>query len=307
MAVSALRVGKIRVIMSELLESGKYVVAVSGGVDSVVLLDKLAKNKSLDLFVAHVDHGIREDSKQDAAFVKELARKYGLEFYSKRFELGSNASEDQARKCRYEFLNEVMQKTEAQAIVTAHHQDDLIETAAINLTRGTKRRGLVSLRSTEKLKRPLLNVSKSEIYQYAIKHKLEWQEDSTNSQLIYLRNNVRAKLHQTLSQEKRAKIIKILNKIQLQNQEIDSLVSEILESLMISKTSLKKSDLNKLDDDISAELLAEWFRINEITFDKKTIKRVQEGSQKLNNGSKIDLDKFYYCLITRNEIVITGR
>lgn len=171
------------------LPAGRYIVAVSGGVDSVVLLDMLSFLPDLELIVAHFDHGIRDDSARDAEFVAGLAKKYGLQFETKREELGINASEKLARDRRYEFLKTVAGKYDAK-IITAHHGDDVIETIAINLLRGTGWRGLAAMDS-ESITRPLTHVPKSEIVEYAKQHNLQWHEDSTNSNDKYLRNRIR--------------------------------------------------------------------------------------------------------------------
>ncbi len=170
---------------------GVYVVAVSGGIDSVVLLDVLAQRPGLKLVVAHFDHGIRDDSPQDVQFVASLAAQYDCEYYSERGELGSGADEASAREARYAFLKRVKDRARAQALVTAHHQDDIIETMIINLFRGTGWRGLCSLRSTEEIIRPLLAITKEDIKTYAQAHQLAWREDSTNQSDQYLRNRVR--------------------------------------------------------------------------------------------------------------------
>jgi len=166
----------------------KYVVAVSGGVDSVVLLDMLVKKSDVELVVVHFDHGIRPDSAQDAEFVAELAKRYGLPFETKREELDSGSSEELARDRRYEFLRGVAKKHSAK-LVTAHHADDVVETIAINLLRGTGWRGLAVLDSD--VVRPLTDMTKSEIIGYAQKNKLDWHEDSTNASDYYLRNRIR--------------------------------------------------------------------------------------------------------------------
>jgi tRNA(Ile)-lysidine synthetase-like protein len=168
----------------------KYVVAVSGGVDSVVLLDILARQPGLNLIVAHFDHGIRKDSGIDAIFVAGLAKKYDLPFETKREVLGPDASEDKARKRRYEFLRSVAKKHDAK-LVTAHHADDVIESIIINLLRGTGWRGLAVLDSD--VKRLLTGLTKAEILEYAKHHKLVWHEDSTNAEDKYLRNQIRRK------------------------------------------------------------------------------------------------------------------
>jgi tRNA(Ile)-lysidine synthetase-like protein len=172
----------------------KYVVAVSGGVDSVVLLDMLAKQGEHELVVAHFDHGIRPGSADDAAFVAALSRVYGLTFETRRVELGPTASEEQARVARYVFLNEVATK-HGGVIATAHHMDDIVETIAINLVRGTGWRGLAVLNDPN-IRRPLLGLRKSELYEYALKNGLEWVEDETNGSDAYLRNRLRAKMNQ---------------------------------------------------------------------------------------------------------------
>lgn len=163
-------------------------MAVSGGVDSVVLLDMLAKKADHEIIVAHFDHGIRHDSTEDAKFVERLAKKYCLTYALKRENLGPNTSEELARKKRYDFLREVAKKHGAR-LVTAHHADDAVETIAINLFRGTGWRGLAAMDSD--VVRPLTKMTKTEIIEYANNHKLEWREDSTNKDDVYLRNRIR--------------------------------------------------------------------------------------------------------------------
>ena len=165
-----------------------YVVAVSGGVDSVVLLHMLSKVPDHEIIVAHFDHGIREDSSDDAAFVRKLADAYGYTFEMLREELGKKASEEKARARRYAFLRSVAKKHNGR-IVTAHHADDVVETIAINFIRGTGWRGLAVLDSD--IVRPILHTTKDELIEYARRHKLEWREDSTNASDVYLRNRVR--------------------------------------------------------------------------------------------------------------------
>ncbi len=169
-----------------------YLVAVSGGVDSVVLLDMLSRTDHR-LVVAHVDHGIRgENSAADARFVEALARQYGVPYVTTSLGLGAQASEAMAREQRYAFLYEQAGKFHAE-IVTAHHLDDVVETIAINCERGTGWRGLAVL-SRDGITRPLLSLPKTKLYAYARDHHLEWVEDETNKTDSYHRNRLRAKL-----------------------------------------------------------------------------------------------------------------
>jgi tRNA(Ile)-lysidine synthetase-like protein len=185
----------------------RYLVAVSGGIDSVVLLDRLVASGEHELIVAHFDHGIRSDSADDAKFVEGLAAQYGLEYVSKREEMGINASEDQARRQRYGFLQAMAQKHQA-SIVTAHHADDVIETIAINITRGTGWRG-AAVMQTAGILRPLLDMAKADIHQYALKKRLEWVEDSTNASDAYLRNRLRRRVAMQLSAGQKQAVLDI--------------------------------------------------------------------------------------------------
>jgi len=183
----------------ELLPEGSYIVAVSGGVDSVVLLDMLSKQSNLQLVVAHFDHGTRDDSAADLEFVRELAHRYGVKFEGKREELGLGVSEEVARNRRYAFLKEVAEKYAAK-IVTAHHRDDMVETIAINIERGTGWRGLAVLDNPD-IVRPILHLQKKQLLTYAHHHKLRWHEDSTNQSDAYLRNRLRRKISSQLPED----------------------------------------------------------------------------------------------------------
>lgn len=179
-----------------MVRSGRYVLAVSGGVDSMTLLHALASasRQDLALVVAHYDHGIRPDSAEDRRLVASQALHYGLQFEHEEGRLGAHVSEAVAREKRYAFLDRIAKKYNAQAIMTAHHKDDVIETMIINLLRGTGRKGLSSLRSTSRIVRPLLSASKADIFSYAEQHNITWREDSTNSDPTYLRNYIRHEL-----------------------------------------------------------------------------------------------------------------
>lgn len=178
----------------------KYIVAVSGGVDSVALLDMMSQVAGNELIVAHFDHGIRDDSAEDEAFVRQLAQRYGHSYVSKREVLGASASEELARTRRYAFLNQLAKEHEAK-IVTAHHLDDLVETIAINAHRGTGWRGLAVFESS--VVRPLVGTPKIDIITYARRKGLEWREDATNASDQYLRNQIRKRTENLSLDEKR--------------------------------------------------------------------------------------------------------
>ncbi len=111
---------------------------------------------------------------------------------------------------RYDFLEEVRRHYNAQAIITAHHQDDVIETALLNLLRGTGRKGLSSLRSSDTIIRPLLAIPKQVIREYAETNTIEWHEDSTNKDDRYLRNFVRHQMVPRLTVSQKEYLLKEL-------------------------------------------------------------------------------------------------
>lgn len=281
-------------------------VAVSGGVDSVALLDMLAGQKNLELIIAHFDHGIREDSAEDALFVKGLAAKYGLVFVDGRGELGAEASEETGRLARYGFLENVKKDHGATAIVTAHHQDDLIETAVINTLRGTKRRGLVSLRSTEQVKRPLLGMTKKQIVAYAKVKKLTWREDSTNKSDDYLRNRVRKLIKSSLNSKKRLVVIESLEKVKNCDDQVNELVNEILIKCS-GGNNLDKKFINSLYLAEAYEITAGWLRGNGAGFDSRALSRLVISARILNTGAEADLTGGWFCRIGRQQITLRRR
>jgi len=177
----------------------KIIVAVSGGVDSVCLLDLILKESGLNpknIIVAHFDHGIRSDSSEDAALVEKLAKQRGLKFELATADLsGIQAGlEEKAREHRYNFLEIIRDLHKADWVLTAHHADDQAETIMMKFLKGTflkGLRGILPRDENRKLYRPLLRVSKSELYEYAAKNNLEFREDSTNSDTKYERNKMR--------------------------------------------------------------------------------------------------------------------
>lgn len=168
----------------------KYAVAVSGGIDSVVLLDLMARKKQAGV-VLHMDHGMRAGSRADAQFVEALAKKYGLPFEGCREEL-AGANEAVARQRRYAFLLAAAKRHGAR-LATAHHLDDVVETIALHIARGTRWRGVAVL-GDERIARPLTRWTKQQLREYATRRRLEWVEDETNLLPLYARNRIRRRL-----------------------------------------------------------------------------------------------------------------
>jgi tRNA(Ile)-lysidine synthase len=226
------------------------------------------------LVVAHFDHGIRPDSKKDGEFVAAYVHKLRLPFEIGYGELGAGASEEVARKARYQFLEKVRAQHSADAIITAHHQDDLIETALLNSLRGTGRRGLTAISSNKRIIRPLLGYSKAQVLDYAEKHGVKWHEDETNSSDDYLRNYIRHNLVPKMSVSQRQELLATLGKASSDNREMDEHLSNI-SSLIKDKDAIDRQAFAALPSEVGNELLVYWLRQEGIAnFDKQTIGRL---------------------------------
>jgi tRNA(Ile)-lysidine synthase len=285
------------------VEPGKYVLAVSGGVDSMVLLDVLRQQPNLQLVVAHFDHGIRQDAAKDRRLVQDVTARHGLQFRYQQGQLGSGASEAVARQARYAFLEDVRQSTKSQAIITAHHQDDMLETALLNICRGTGRRGLSSLGSRETLKRPLLHLTKEQLRQYAAANGLVWHEDSTNLDTTYRRNYLRHKVMPRFSPQKRQQLHTLIVKTHMLNHEIDaSLVAQL--QAHSSNKGLDRRWFIGLPHNVSRELLATWLRQAHLAYDSKTLERLVAAAKTAQKDKRMAVSKNYYMHVSKDNLAL---
>jgi tRNA(Ile)-lysidine synthase len=177
--------------------SDRLLIAVSGGVDSIVLCD-LCRNAGFDFEIAHANFQLRgEDSVADEHFVKDLAGQLRVPVHVKKFDTPAYAGEKKfsiqvaARELRYEWFNELLDSG-PRLLLTAHHADDNIETVLMNFFRGTGITGLRGmLAKHDRIVRPLLFASKKDILAYARERKLSWREDISNTSDKYSRNYFR--------------------------------------------------------------------------------------------------------------------
>ncbi len=289
------------------MQPGRYVLAVSGGVDSMVLLDILASNPQVHLIVAHYDHGIRSDSAEDRRLVQQIAKQHNVPFVYDEGYLGTGASEATARRARYEFLYTICRQTHARAIITAHHEDDALETAILNMLRGTGRKGLSSLGSNGGVVRPLLHVSKEELVQYAKDNNLQWREDSTNQDTAYKRNYVRHTIITTLTTEQRKEMLAYLAKLQTLNETIDR---EIIHQLHTqpSNNTIDRRYFNRLPHAVALEVLASWLRgVEARDFDAKGLHRMVVLAKTKAKGSVIDVNYKYVIEVGQHDLALKLR
>lgn len=279
-------------------DSARYVVAVSGGVDSVVLLHKFRqKVESSQLVVAHFDHGIRPKSDADARFVEGLAKLHGIEFETRREELGGDASEALARERRYDFLLKVAKKHNAK-LVTAHHADDMVETIAINIVRGTGWRGLTVMSDT-RIYRPLLNLTKGQILNYALENRLEWVDDETNSSNAYLRNIIRRLT--APGDVQAARLSNLRSRQMLIRNQIEAEVTRILKG----NPSRRRYFMTQIDSAAADELLRQLLiELTGTPLTRPQRTRMLMGIKVGQPGSRIELGEGVVMLLESGEFEV---
>lgn len=286
------------------ISPGTYLVAVSGGVDSMVLLDILSNKPKLKLIVAHFEHGIRPDSSEDKLLVENVANKLGLPFVFDEGNLGPGASEATAREARYKFLNKVKKVSGAKAIITAHHQDDVIETAIINLMRGTNRKGLSSLQSSQDIMRPLLKITKKEILDYATANKITWHEDSTNTDESYLRNYVRRQIVPKLSIKQKTQLLNHIDKVGQLNKDIDEIITQQLNG----RTKIDRHWFVMLDHLVARDVMATWLKEQGVKdLDKKRLELLVKAAKTYQSGKITDVDKMYIMEVNTDNLALSIR
>ena len=230
----------------ELIKPGdKLVVGVSGGPDSMCLLDVLSKIQkqsgergtfsskqeqgchngtsplaTFDFVVAHVNHMIREEAKEDEEYVKNYCIKNDIQFYTKSIDVQKIANtnkistEEAGRNARYEFFDEVLQKTKGNKIAIAHNKNDKVETIIMNELRGCGIQGLKGIEPIrEKYIRPLIECERKEIEEYCKENNIEPRIDKTNFENIYTRNKIRNIVIPYIEQEFNPNIIETMDRL----------------------------------------------------------------------------------------------
>ena len=223
-------------------EGEKIILALSGGIDSMVLAELLLKAK-VPFVVAHCNFHLRgEESAGDEQFVRDYAERNGIQCFVKHFETEKYASEQgisiemAARDLRYAWFEELRQQLGYDKIAVAHHADDQAETFFINLLRGAGLRGLKGMKPQNGvIIRPLLWASREQIRKYAIENHIVWREDHTNAENLYLRNKIRNQLlpaFDELQPEARQGLYKSLEHLSAENELYRALLKEKLAQIV---------------------------------------------------------------------------
>ena len=202
----------------------------------MVLLERFFRDDPEDIVVAHFNHGTRTSADLDEQFVFSRCKELKVPFETMKVMLGEGVSEELARQKRYDFLYHVANKYGGE-IYTAHHLDDLIESIAINLIRGTGWRGLTPF-SDNRIHRPFIEMGfyKTDILRFAAENKVLFREDPTNATDDYLRNRVRSKLL-IMPRVEKERLIDFYKRQAIIRQEIEELCESIFNFLLIKNSS----------------------------------------------------------------------
>lgn len=248
---------------NRLLKRGDSVlVALSGGPDSVALLNFLDRLKSkyrIRLTAAHLDHGIRPEASEEREFCRNLCLKIKIKFHSKKVDVLKLAEkerltvEEAGRKARYEYFHYLCKRFGYTRIATGHHSDDSVETILFNMARGSGLRGLSGISPRRgNIIRPLIEIEKNEILEWLDDQRIAYVLDSSNLSLEYARNRIRRKILpelEKLNPSARQNILRLAKNAAEEIEFIDSTVVSVYEEAVL-KTGKSKIvlDLGKLKD-----------------------------------------------------------
>ena len=240
-----------------LIKNGdRLVLGVSGGPDSICMLNVLNEIKNdknlhmeFDIIVAHINHMIREEAKSDEEFVRNFCKKINVQFFSKSIDVQKNANnnkigtEEAGRKARYNFFEEVLEKTNSNKIAIAHNKNDKVETIIMNLMRGT---GISGLRGIEPIRdnkyiRPLIECERTEIEKYCEKNGINARIDKTNFENVYTRNKVRNIVIPYIKEEFNPNIIETIYRLSTLVEEEEEYLGEVVKD-KYSNILIKEDD-----------------------------------------------------------------
>jgi len=298
-----------------LAENSKVIVGVSGGADSVALLDILDCLK-YECVVAHCNFHLRgEESNRDAFFVEELCQKYNLKYERIDFdteayaEIHSISIEMAARELRYNWFEQIRVIHLADRIAVAHHRDDSVETILLNLIRGTGIRGLTGIAAqNEYIVRPLLCLSRNDILDYLKGRKLNYVDDSTNNEDLYTRNKIRLKiipLLETINPSVKDSIARTAEHL----SQVDNIYKFYIQQV--------KADVFK-DDSINIKTLIRYLEPEAVlyellapyNFNSATVRQIfesiisQPGKIFYSETHKLVKDRDYYLIKKREKLSI---
>jgi len=288
-----------------------YLLAVSGGVDSMVLayLFNELRIADYEFQIAHINYHLRgEDSNLDQKLVSDFCKKNDIKFHlyevSEKDQQPENSIQLWARELRYRFFKQIQQKENLEFLVTAHHLNDHLETFLINLSKAAGINGLSGIPANEnKILRPLLNFTKNEIYEFAKENNIEYREDLSNKKSDYLRNKIRHEIVPKLLETNEHFLANFRKSSSYLNQTKDFVqkqIQEIENSLTVFNNDYKilsKDQLASQSDFVKFEILKKYGFNQE-----EEIAKIF----KAENGSFF-LSKDYKLIVNYNQLIISQK
>ena len=288
-----------------LIESGdKIVLGVSGGPDSICMLEilnKLKENLKFDIVVAHINHGLRENATIDEQYVENYCKKLHVEYYVLKVNLREYAQnnkfglEEAGRKVRYDFFDEVLEKTNSNKIAIAHNKNDRVETIILNILRGS---GVLGLKGIDvkngKYIRPLLEIERKEIEDFCEKNNIEPRIDESNFENEYSRNKVRNVVISYIKEEFNPNIIETITRLSdIVSEENDLLEEETkkeYQNLLIKEINLKENVYNKDEESIIVLDLKQFNILNKVLKKRIILYAIKKIFGSTKNIEKIHLE-----------------
>ncbi len=321
-----------------LQKNDKILACVSGGPDSVVLIDflnKLKEEKKLKIYIAHFNHKLRgKDSEKDADFVKNLAIKYGNKFLYKEMDikklikLKNSGPEKTARDERYKFFIKAAQKNKILKIFLAHNKDDNVETILFRFIKGAGTEGLTGIPRMRKILngdfglklkntniyiiRPLLKISRKEILEYIKENKLKYMIDKTNKENIYVRNKIRNKLipfiEKVFNPNFKNTVVNISDILSNDNDFLEDLCKNYEKKIILKKSGLKViisfKNYIRLNIAIRLRLIRNILKFMFTKHRKITYVLIQDMDRAILNKKNISLPFGYKCYFDKRKIII---
>lgn len=310
-----------RVKNTNLINKGdRLILGLSGGSDSMCLLNillEIRKEYNINIIAVHINHMIREEADADEVALKKYCDSHKIEFYSEKINVLEFAKqnklscEDAGRICRYEFFNEILNKTGSNKIVTAHNLNDVIETVLMNIIRGTGLNGLTGIEySYGNIIRPLLDITKEEIEAYCREKDIPIRIDKTNYENDYTRNKIRNIILPTIRKEINSSVdFNINNMIKILKEDEEELKHIAIEKYkeICTKQGISKNEFNKLSKSIKRRVLREYIlksrgSLKDISLSK--IDELIEFVSQLETGKQIDIIEGFCLEISYDNIMI---
>ena len=302
------------------LKDKKLLIAISGGLDSVVL-SHLFYKLNYTIYLAHCNFKLRgTESNLDEDFIKKNFQKTSNQIFTIKFNTSNFAKENKistqvaARELRYNWFQELIKKHQLDYILTAHHADDNLETFLINLTRGSGLEGFTGIPAiNQNIIRPLLPFSRKEIFAYAKLHNLKWREDESNSETKYIRNKIRLEIVPKLKEINPSLLNSFQNSIhflQESKQIIDDKIDEVRNKVLTQKDDVITIDIEKINQ-LSNPKAYLFHLLKEYHFtewnDVSNLLLAQNGKQILSKTHRLIKDRTSLILISRNSTVATKK